>query len=174
MLEDGELIGRPLSATDAPALSLLLTDPEIGRTLGGVRSHAQVVATFARWREVWRRSGFGPFLFRLRGADPAFVGYAGLLPAPIGEPDDVELLYAILPEFWGRGFATRMSRRVVDWAFHHLEVSRVVAYALTTNLASIGVMAKLGFVHERDVEKAGLPHVFCRLTREDWRAGSTG
>lgn len=42
-----------------------------------------------------------------------------------------------------------------------------------TNFASMGVMKNLGFSYERDIEKAGFPHVFYRLTREscstsDW------
>jgi RimJ/RimL family protein N-acetyltransferase len=170
-LTDAELVGQPPAQTDLAHLALVLTDPDVGRTLGGPRTHAQVVEIFAHWRDTWAKRELGPFLFR---ADDAFVGYAGVMPAPIGEVDDLELLYASLPANWGRGLVTRMSRLVVGWAFAQLGVARLVAYTLTTNCASIAVMRKLGFEYQSDVEKANLPHAFYRLTREQWKTGAAG
>ena len=92
--------------------------------------------------------------------------------ASIGEPGDIQLVYGILPSFWGRGVATSMSRLVVDWAFSRRGIASLVAYTLKTNHASMGVMKKLGFSYQRDIEKAGFPHVFYRLTREAWSAGA--
>ncbi|MFP8878412.1 MAG: GNAT family N-acetyltransferase [Myxococcota bacterium] len=165
-LQDGELVGMRVSASDLPYLALLFGNAEVGKTLGGTRSDDEIVAIYSRWRDLWEERQFGPFLFRAGG--DTFVGYSGVVPAPIGEPGDIELLYGILPSFWGRGVATRMSRLVVDWAFGQLDIDSLVAYTLKTNFASMGVMKKLGFSYERDIENAGFPHVFYRLTRESW------
>ncbi len=171
ILTDGELSGSPIAATDLPQLALVLCHPEVGQTLGGARSYDEVVAIFAHWRDVWEQSDFGPFLFR--DNDGSLIGYSGLMPAPIGEADDVELLYASLPECWGHGITTRTSRLVLDWAFRNRDFHSVVAYTLTDNHASMGVMKKRGFVFERSVVKAGLPHVFYRLTRAGWESGGS-
>ncbi len=170
-LRDGELVGTPVSARDLPYLVLLFGDVEVGKTLGGTRSDEEVLAIYSRWRSVWEEHGYGPFVFR--SSPGAFVGYSGLVPAAIGEPNDVELLYGIEPGFWGRGVATRMSRLVVDWAFAQRGIDSLVAYTLKTNHASMGVMKHLGFRYERDIEKAGFPHVFYRLTRTDSDSDST-
>lgn len=165
-LRDGDLVGMPVSDSDLPYLALVFGNAEVGKTLGGTRSDDEIVAIYARWRDLWEQHRYGPFLFR--GAGDTFVGYSGVQPAPIGEPGDIELLYGILPNFWGSGVATRMSRLVVDWAFDRPAINSLVAYTLKTNHASMGVMKKLGFSYERDIEKAGLPHVFYRLTRDIW------
>ena len=168
---DGELVGMPVSASDLPYLALLFGDDEVGKTLGGTRSYDEVIAIYSRWREVWDERQCGPFVFRISG--DTFVGYAGVVPAPIGDPGDIELLYGISPSFWGRGITTRMSRLVAHWAFEQRNFDSLVAYTLQTNLASMGVMKNLGFSYQRDVEKAGLTHVFYRLTRQSWRAATT-
>jgi ribosomal-protein-alanine N-acetyltransferase len=165
-LRDAELVGMPVSASDLPYLALIFGDVEVGKTLGGIRSDDEIVAIYSHWRDLWAELQYGPFLFRTTADE--FVGYSGVRPAPIGEPDDIELLYAILPDFWGRGVATRISRLVVDWAFVGQGFDSLVAFTLTTNNASMSVMQKLGFRYERDIEKAGLPHVFYRLARESW------
>lgn len=166
-LQDGELVGMPVSASDLPYLAVLFGDVEVAKTLGGIRSDDEIVAIYSRWRSLWDELQYGPFMFRIDG--DAFVGYSGVVPAPIGSPGDIELLYGILPSFWGRGVATRMSQLVVDWAFGQRGFDSLVAYTLETNTASMGVMEKLGFRYERDIEKSGFSHVLYRLTRETWR-----
>ena len=138
ILRDEQLVGRPVSNGDLPLLALIFGDVEVGKTLGGTRSDDEVVAIYARWRDLWSEYRYGPFLFRTTG--DAFVGYAGVVPAPIGNPGDIELLYGIVPSYWGRGLATRMSRLVVDWGFRSRDFENLVAYTLTTNTASMGVI----------------------------------
>jgi RimJ/RimL family protein N-acetyltransferase len=75
----------------------------------------------------------------------------------------VEVAYALLPEFWGRGLATELARESVRTAFEVLGLDDVVCFALPTNRASRRVMEKVGFRYERDVVYHGLPHVFYRL-----------
>jgi len=54
------------------------------------------------------------------------------------------LFYAISKEFQGLGFATEASIGLVNWAFEHLHIKRIVATTTHDNLASIKVMRKLG------------------------------
>jgi len=171
-LSDADLVGSPVAAADLPYLALVFGNAEVGKTLGGTRSEEQILAIYSHWRDAWQRYDFGPFVFR--DQRDTFIGYSGLLPAPIGEPGDVELLYGIVPEFWGRGVTTRMSRLVVDWAFAERGLDQLVAYTLPTNHASQGVMKKLGFRYQRDVDKAGMPHVLYRLTPDEWSAARDG
>lgn len=54
------------------------------------------------------------------------------------------LFYAISPRYQLQGFATEAARALVDYAFEHLHVKRVVATTDYDNLASMAVMKKLG------------------------------
>jgi len=60
------------------------------------------------------------------------------------------LFYAIAPDFQGQGYATEAARAMVEYAFAQLRLRRVVATTTYDNLASIGVMHKLGMRIERN------------------------
>lgn len=65
-----------------------------------------------------------------------------------GEPGlnstEFGLFYAISPAYQRRGYATEAAQAMVDCAFQHLRLRRVVATTTVDNTASIGVMRKLG------------------------------
>jgi RimJ/RimL family protein N-acetyltransferase len=73
----------------------------------------------------------------------------------------VEVGWALVPELWGRGYATELGAAAVDVAFG-LGVTEVVAFTLPHNAASRRVMEKLGLSYEREVVWADLPHVLYR------------
>ena len=54
------------------------------------------------------------------------------------------LYYAISPVQQRNGYATEAAQALVDYAFQHLSLKRIVATTNYNNLASIGVMRKLG------------------------------
>ena len=105
LLQDGELEGAPPGRADAENVVRLSGDPEVARTLGGVRSPVQSLVRLEHWLDVWRAHGFGPWVFHRHGT---FIGYAGLGPAKATSEGEIELLYALLPEAWGKGLATRI------------------------------------------------------------------
>src|SRR5262249_42592924 len=110
----------------------------------------------------WERYGFGFWTVRDL-ATGRFAGRGGLLHTAITGGDDVEVAYAFLPEFWGRGLATELAHESVRMAFEVLGLAEVGCFALPTNLASRRVMEKVGFRYERDVVYHELQHVLYRL-----------
>ncbi len=75
--------------------------------------------------------------------DRVLVGEGGLK----GKPDEsgvVEIGYAIVPEYRGRGLATEGAGGLAGWAFSHPEVSTVEAETLADGHASVRVLEKLG------------------------------
>lgn len=54
------------------------------------------------------------------------------------------LFYAISPAHQRRGYAVEAARAMIDYAFEHLHLRRIVAETGYDNHASIGVMKKLG------------------------------
>jgi RimJ/RimL family protein N-acetyltransferase len=93
-----------------------------------------------------------------------FVGLVGLVPllAPFGQlpilgglenapfTAEVGLFWMISPSMQGHGLATEAARALVDFAFDILRVGRIAAGTDYVNLASIGVMRKLGMRVERN------------------------
>src|ERR1700683_5484871 len=132
-------------------------------TLGGIKTEAQTREFLRSGIEHWERHGYGIWIFRTRDQG-RFVGRAGLRNVTIENSAEVELLYALMPEFWRQGFATEMSRAILE-AAAALGIADIVAFTMPTNVGSRGVMEKVGFTYERDFIWANLPHVRYRLSR---------
>jgi len=60
----------------------------------------------------------------------------------------VEIGCELLPENWGKGYILEATQRAVDFAFHEMNVHRVVAHVHTENLRSARLLEKLGFERE--------------------------
>jgi len=68
-----------------------------------------------------------------------------------GRPTDegiAEIGYSVMPAFQRQGFATEACEALLEWAFSHAEVSKVIGHTLEGLTPSIGVMEKLGFAYE--------------------------
>lgn len=85
-----------------------------------------------------------------------FIGFCGLTPR--GE-NVTELMYAIIPEVRGRGYATQIANLLVDYAFEQLGCDEVIAPISPDHDASIAVAERAGFVN------AGLSEGLLRYTR---------
>jgi len=130
-------------------------------SLGGVRSDAETKAYLERNLAHWAEHGFGIWILR----DPTtgrVVGRAGLRHLLVEGTPEVELAYALLPEFWGRGLATDAARACVTIAREWLGLPSVVALTTPDHTASQRVLLKASLVPEREVTHAGIPHILFR------------
>jgi len=143
-------------------------DSRVMATLKGIRPDHETRQFLHRELEHWERHDFGLWVFRDK-ADGEFVGRGGLRNTHVGGNDEVELAYALMPEFWGKGLATEMAQASLKVGFEQLGLVDVVCFTMTTNRASQRVMEKVGFKYERDIIHADLPHVFYRITADEWK-----
>ncbi|WP_246315594.1 GNAT family N-acetyltransferase [Paenibacillus foliorum] len=58
--------------------------------------------------------------------------------------NQAELAYWVGRPYWGLGFATEASKRIVVFGFEELGLNRIYAAAMTKNPASYKVMSKIG------------------------------
>lgn len=86
---------------------------------------------------------FGPF-HQLAAAIPSADERAHLYLPEIG------LFYAVSKGHQRRGYAVEATRAMIDYAFQHLNLRRIVATTTYDNAASIGVMEKVGMRIERN------------------------
>jgi RimJ/RimL family protein N-acetyltransferase len=165
--ETERMILERLRREHAPELLRLLRDPRVAATLwprAELPTEADVLDGLAAKVEHWNRHGFGMWLLRDRETGE-MVGRGGLQYTYTAGLNDVEAGWAVVPERWGQGFATELAHACVMVAFEHLDLLEIVAFTLPDNLASRRVMEKSGFLYERDIVHAGLPHVLYRRRR---------
>jgi RimJ/RimL family protein N-acetyltransferase len=156
------LTAERLAAGHFDLLCRMHQDPQVMATLGGLRTEEQSRQFLQSNLDHWGRYGYGLWIFRDR-INGRFAGRGGLRQVHVGGHDEVEVSYALLAEFWGRGLATEMAKALIRLAFGPLQLASVVCYSLPSNRASQRVMAKTGFRYERDIAHAELRHVFYRL-----------
>jgi len=80
-----------------------------------------------------------------------YIGSCGL--SPLAEPDEVECYYTVLPRYWGKGYATEATTALQKYAFTELGVSRVVAFVMEENPASIRIAEKVGMTFDGMVQR---------------------
>jgi RimJ/RimL family protein N-acetyltransferase len=113
----------------------------------------------------WEELRFGPWIFFERSTG-VFVGRGGLRRTTLAGVDCVEVLYAIRPDAWGRGYATEIASLAVGEG-RRLRLPEVLGVTATSNLASRRVLEKAGLRIEGTVEHAGLPHWLGRVRTGD-------
>jgi RimJ/RimL family protein N-acetyltransferase len=137
------LLLRPWTEGDIDALHQLWIDPDIRRYLWddavisreraaeAVRAHFESVAT----------RGVGYWALHPADGEP-LIGFCGF--RPIEEIPEIEIVYGLLPAFWGRGLATEAARAALAYL---RETGHTLVYARTDapNEKSIAVLRRLGF-----------------------------
>lgn len=162
------LIATCLRAEDHDNLCRMHQDATVMATLAGIRSDDETRRMLDKELEHWHQYGFGLWAFTDK-QDGQFVGRGGLRKTHVCGNDEVELAYALMPEYWGKGLASEMAQASLQVGFEQLGLVDVVCFTMTTNYASQRVMQKMGFKYERDFVRADLPHVFYRLTADEWK-----
>lgn len=163
------LTAARLRAEHYDLLCRMHRDATVMATLNGVRTDEQTQAFLDENLGYWDRRGFGLWIFNDR-QNGAFVGRAGLRPVEVVGRAEVEVAYALMDDYWGRGLASEIAARLLSIGFENVGLNEIVCYTWAENLASQRVMQKVGFRYERDFVHADAPHVLYRLTAAEWRA----
>lgn len=144
-------------------------DESVMEMLGGVRSEVETRAYVQEQVQHWITHGFGWWaVFERASGD--FVGRGGIRRIELEGRDEVEVGYALLPAYWGRGLATELACAGAAAAFDVLGLERLVAITLPANAASQRVLEKIGLQRAGLVRHKGLEHMLFETTRSDWLA----
>lgn len=155
VLETGRLVLRRLSARDAGFILKLLNEPSWLRFIGdrGVRTLEDARLYIERGPVAgYERDGFGFYLVELKAGGDA-AGICGLVRRE--GLADVDIGFAFLPQFWGRGYAHEAAAAVMEYAREVFGLRRIVAITAADNDSSIRLLEKLGLSFERMIRLPG-------------------
>lgn len=179
-LQTPRLILRRWRDGDREPFARMNRDPAVMEHFPALLSCEESDALVDRAELHLEQHGFGPWAAELT-ASGEFIGYIGLfIPGfEAAFTPCVEIGWRLAPERWGIGLATEGARAVVDHAFVHLGLLKIVSFTVPGNLRSRRVMEKLGMTHDPGDDfdhpqiSDGHPlrrHVLYRLKRDDWKA----
>ena len=134
---------------DAAFIFRLLNEPSFLKNIGDRGVHCLEDAYgYLRLGPVasYLANGFGLYRVQVKASGET-VGMCGLVKRMT--LPDVDLGYALLPEFFGQGYAVEAGKAVLGDARARLGIGRIVAITDPANVASVRVLEKLGFHYEK-------------------------
>jgi|ERR1043165_1197992 RimJ/RimL family protein N-acetyltransferase len=152
VVETDRLIVRWLSPDDDDFILGLLNEPSWLRFIGNksVKTKADARAYILKGPvAMYSRLGFGLYLVELK-EEGRSIGICGLIKRDALE--DVDIGFAFLPAYWGKGYAYEAASAVMDHGKTAFGLKRLVAITSPDNEASVRLLEKLGFCFERMVK----------------------
>ena len=152
-IETPRLLIRALRREDIPASIALWTDAGVTRYMGGPRDTALLQRVYEE--ELSRpeppRHSLWPIVERATGR---IIGECGLVEKDVEGRPEIELVYLLAPDVWGRGYATEAAAAMRDAALAS-GIPRLIALIDPDNPASAAVARKIGMQLEREVVRPG-------------------
>jgi RimJ/RimL family protein N-acetyltransferase len=141
-----------LSPLDTSALLRLYTDRQVRHFLGGPVAES-VAAQRVQFLIATNRP-LPAWAIRSAHSSPSpLLGVVSLDQHHDGK--DIEVSYALLPEYQGRGFATEAVQFALRHAFGQMGLARVVAETQSLNVRSVALLNRIGMVFQRTVIRFG-------------------
>lgn len=106
--------------------------------------------TMTELKEKWEKEKFNPaentgFKVVVLESGNKIIGECGLLKTDKPVNEELEIAYMIDKSYWGRGIGTEICKRLINDAFHDLEVKKLKAGMYKANVRSAALLEKLGF-----------------------------
>ncbi len=149
ILQTERLLLRHLQVSDMDSLVDLWTDPIVMRFMGGPREVVKLRVSiesalndnkkkYDLWTIVEKKSG-------------QVIGECGLIEKEVEGKSEIELVYILAKNAWGKGYATEIADATKKHAFRVLGLERIISLIDPENEASEKVAQKVGMHLEKVV-----------------------
>ena len=165
-IETLRLRGERVKKSHLPLWKIMGSNSQVMATMGGIWTQEKARQKIQLNIQHWEQYGHGQWTFFDR-VTKKFVGRGGIRKVTVNEKSEVELGYALMPEFWGQGLAVEIGKKSLSIAFNQFQYPSVVCYTLVDNKKSQRVMEKIGFCFESNMIRASQPHVLYRYLKTD-------
>jgi len=151
MIESPRLILRNWQEEEREIFYRLNSDQQVMAFFPSPRSRQESDRLFDSNCDNLGKAGFGFYALEEKSSH-TIVGAVLLLQTDL-EPyitkSTVEIGWRLLPEYWGRGYATEAARTLITYGFNRLKLAEIVSFAVWNNTRSIAVMRRLGMVEDK-------------------------
>lgn len=163
---------RPFAENDVDEVHRLWVDPGVRKFLWDdqIIARETAVAVVESSIDSFATHGFGLWTICFKN-DPKSVGFGGLrhFTEDGGAVSEVEILYGVAPEYWGKGIATEAACAVLRQGFGESDLAHIYAGADPPNAASFRVIEKLGMKFDRKIVVNGVEAIYYMISRDDYK-----
>lgn len=147
-IETERLQLREFTLSDAPYMLRQLNEPSFIENIAdrGVRTLEQAEAYLQNGAMAsYQNSGFG-FWAVIEKSSKQMIGMCGLIKRD--NLTDVDLGYALLPEYFGNGYAIEATKACIQAAKNRFHLQRLLAIVNPDNSTSRKLLDKIGFQYQ--------------------------
>ena len=169
MLETERLLLRRFNENDIDTVFAMRSNPDVMRFIrepqtNRAEAESWVSLVSSRWED--EKIGFCAVIEKSSGR---FAGWCGLWR--LKETDEIEVGYALIKDFRGKGYAAEASEAFLIYGFETLNLKEIVAVARPENRASRRVMERVGMTYDYTGRFYERDLVHYSISREEFFAG---
>jgi len=168
-LETDQLTLNEPQLSDFDNLFKLQTDEQVMKYIGdGIRNRQEVIDFMEKSIQHFQKHGFG-FCTVFEKESKEFVGQAGLFYLVYDDTQpDIEVGYRLARKFWGKGYATVLTKALIAWGFQNISVQKLVAVTHLDNTPSSRVLEKSGIVFCGHSQYYNQKVKYYEINKSDW------
>lgn len=154
VIDTGRLILRQIVDEDLSFIQYFLADKELSKYLPLDRPYNldESLKWFQGRIEHWCKYQFGTFILFDKESNKR-LGYCGI--EHIRESQFIDIRYGVDIPFWGKGYAYEAANSALAYGFSSLNLNKIYGAAVPGNMASIGLLKKLGMSEDAEFSVYG-------------------
>jgi [ribosomal protein S5]-alanine N-acetyltransferase len=152
VIETKRLFLQEFTTEDSAFMLELLNTPDWIKFIGdrGVRTIEEAEQYLLNgYMKSYQTHGFGFYKVVIKGSNES-IGICGIIKRDYLE--DVDIGFAFLPQFVGKGYGFEAGRATLAYTFNTLKIKRVIAIVDPENVVSIGLIKRLGLAFEKMIQ----------------------
>jgi len=144
IIETKRLILREFNINDFEAVFEFNSRVEVHKYTGdeiikSIERAKEIISNI--WLNDYKNYGYGRWAVIYK-PENKIIGFAGLKYLP--EINETDIGYRFLPEYWGKGIATEVSKKIINYGFDQLKLNRIIGITMPENIGSCKVLEKIG------------------------------
>jgi RimJ/RimL family protein N-acetyltransferase len=152
ILETERVRLREFTLSDTDFVLQLVNTPSWIEFIGDREIHTQEAALKYIEESLmlsYQKNGFGLWLMELKKTSKS-IGMCGLVNRDTIE--DIDIGFALLPDFGRKRYTFEAAKATLIYAKETLKIDKIVAITDTKNVASIGLLNKIGLQFEKEIQ----------------------
>lgn len=150
LFETERCLIHTLQRSDTMDVKKLYINQEVRKYLGGTREENSIEQVLEDMLNAGSDSMY--WVVREKHTED-FIGLVSLDPHHDGYYQEIS--YQLLPNWWGKGYASEAVQVLLNYALNELNLSKIIAETQTANTSSCKLLERLGMELERTVCRFG-------------------
>jgi len=134
---------RRLTSADFDGLFELHSNPNVMRyASGNVQSESECLQDLNEVQAQYSKKKPNLLVYAIKNEDSSFIGTCAIV---FDQKGNLEIGYRFCERFWGKGYATEITKELINYCGNQYDIAEILAYCFVANHGSIRVLEKCGF-----------------------------